>query len=85
MNFSGIRQSWPDKITPESGKLLAQGLPMSKTWRLRLEIFFRPDSTVSHRSIFHVTDGGGFSATRCGGRLPALWTSSKAPPIRPGF
>ena len=47
-NVLGVKYSWPEQITPESGKLLgsdgrvlAQGLPMSKTWRLRMEVFFR--------------------------------------------
>ena len=57
---------------------------MSKTWRLGMEVFFRPDNRVSHRSIFQGTDGGSFSHTRCGGRLPGIWTRSIAPPIRPG-
>ena len=90
--FSGVKYSWPEQITPESGKLLgsdggilAEGLPMSKTWRLRLEAFFRPDNRVSHRTIFHGTDGGSFGHTRCGGRLPGIWTRNVAPPISYGF
>ena len=58
---------------------------MSKTWRLRMEVFFRTDDRVSHRTIFQGTDGGSFTHTRCGGRLPSIWTSSIAPPIRLGF
>ena len=88
LKLLGVKYSWPEQITPESGKLLgsdarvlAQGLPMSKTWRLRMEAFFRPDNRVSHRTIFHGTDGGSFGHTRCGGRLPGIWTRNVAPPI----
>ena len=90
--FLGVKYIWPEQITPESGKLLgsdggvlAEGLPMSKTWRLRMEVFFRPDDRVSHRTIFHGTDGGSFTHTRCGGRLPGIWTRHVAPPISSGF
>ena len=58
---------------------------MSKTWRLRMEVFFRLDNRVSHRTIFHGTDGGSFGHTRCGGRLPGIWTEHMAPPISYGF
>ena len=58
---------------------------MSKTWRLRMEVFFRLDNRVSHRTIFHGTDGGSFGHTRCGGRLPGIWTRNGAPPISYGF
>ena len=91
-NVLGVKYSWPEQITPESGKLLgsdgrvlAQGLPMSKTWRLQMEALFRPDNRVSHRTIFHGTDGGSFGHTRCGGRLPGIWTRNAAPPISYGF
>ena len=57
---------------------------MSKIWRLRMEVFFRPDNSVSHRSFFAGTDGGIFDHGRCGGRLPSLWTQHIAPPIRSG-
>ena len=98
--FLGVKYSWSEQITPESGKLLgsdggvlgkedggllAEGLPMSKTWRLRMEVLFRPDNRVSHRTIFQGTDGGSFSHTRCGGRLPGIWTVNAAPPISSGF
>ena len=78
LGLSDVTYSWPDKITPESGKRLpnAIGLPMSKTYRLRFEILFRPDDRSSHRTIFQGTDGGSFSSVRCGGRLPGIWTKA---------
>ena len=84
--FSDMTHSWPDQITPGSGKLLASGLPMSKTWRLRFEVLFKTDDRVTHRTIFHGTDGKGFSHTRCGGRLPGIWTKASAyPDLRHDF
>ena len=84
--FSDMTYSWPDQITPGSGKLLASGLPMSKTWRLRFEVLFKTDDRVTHRTIFHGTDGKGFSHTRCGGRLPGIWTKASAyPDLRHDF
>ena len=57
---------------------------MSKTWRLRFEVLFYPDSSTAHRTIFHITDGGKYGSKRCGGRIPGVWTENAAPPIRLG-
>ena len=83
--FSDITFSWPDKTTPESGKILATGLPMATTYKIRFEVLFRPDDSTHYRSIFHVTDGGKFGSSRCGGRIPGVWARNAAPPIRSGL
>ena len=85
IEFWDITYKWPDKITPENGKLLATGLPMSKTYKLRFEVLFRPDDSSHYRSIFHVTDGGKHGNTRCGGRIPGIWARNTDPPIRSGL
>ena len=71
-------------MEPKSGHHLAKGIPMSKTWRLRFEVLFYPDSSTAHRTIFHITDGGKYGSKRCGGRIPGVWTENTAPPIRLG-
>ena len=55
---------------------------MSTTYRLRFEAFFRQDDGTNWRTLFHGTDGGSFSQSRCGGRLPGIWIRSHGPPIR---
>ena len=85
IEFLDINFKWPDKITPENGKLLVTGLPMSKTYKLRFEVLFRPDDSSHYRSVFHVTDGGKHGHTRCGGRIPGIWARNAAPPIRSGL
>ena len=81
-DISEVNHSWNDVVTVEDNKPLAQGLQMSSTYQLRFEVLFREDHGTNWRTLFHGTDGGSFSQSRCGGRLPGIWIRNHGPPIR---
>ena len=78
--------TWNDSIQVEENQLLAGGLQMNTTFRLRFEVFLRSTGPNTWRSVFFANDGPTITrhnnntsiVYQCGQRLPVVFLAPQA-------
>ena len=73
--------TWSDTIPVEENQLLAAGLLMNRTFRLRFEVFLRSTGSTLWRSIFFANNGPTITSpfnNECGQRLVTVYMAPEA-------